>query len=181
MQAALMNFGDNVRVVRDVRNQQVAVGIGEIKSLDIHEVHFNMIKNGQARETLLVVPQDVKPTEKLAGIMELMPEVSTMDEHALLRRFTDICGPGPDGAVRPSRAMIRIALREAAREEARKTLFNSIAAEKERTRATIREEGDSTTRQEAPGGDTRAPGDLPNPPPDRPKKKAKKAIKRERL
>lgn len=171
MQATLMNFGDNTRVVRDSHNQQVTIGIGEIKSADIHEVHFNMIKNGQGSETLLIVPDSVDPTPKLKGIMELMPDLATADEHSLINRFTAICGPAPEGSVRPSRAMIRVALREQARTEARKTIANAILAEKEgTTKATIREQGDKNTRKEAPPRD-----------PDKPKKKAKKAIKRERL
>jgi hypothetical protein len=180
MQATMMNFGNNTRVVSASDGKPIRIEVGSIIDADIHEVHFNMIRNAVANETLLVVPKDVKPTEKLAGIMELMKRVDTEEEHALIRRFTEIAGPNPEN-IRPTRGMIRIALREIARTESRKTMMNYVMGTN--TKVNIRE---SVPTKE----DDRRDGVLdietgrklsPEKPPEKAPKAKKKKPVRERL
>lgn len=170
MQATLMNFGDNNRVVASSGGEQVMIGVGQIVRADIHEVHFNMIKQGIATDTLIAVPSDLKVSEKLAGIMELYQDIDTEQNDRLLQRFESIMGPNPE-ALRPTRDMMRIAMREVARVEVRKSMMEHLVRANgslpqgaiDKTSARIREQGDETTRKE-----------VETPTSDTPKKKKKK-------
>lgn len=145
MQTTLMNFGDNSRVVSDINNGAILIGIGEIVECDIHDVHFNMIRRAIATETLMAVPKDVRPTPKLKSIMELLRGLEVLPYDELLQKFFEVLPPPgvEEGAYRPTRGMIRIALGEASRLEV-------AAALKLQSRVVIHEQGDKVTRQEVP-------------------------------
>lgn len=191
MQAQLLNFGDNTRVVNNIRNEAVSIGIGQIVECDIHDVHFHMIRRAIATETLMVVPKEVRPTAKLNAITALLRSIETEPYDDLLLAFNKaLPAPGlEEGLYRPTRDQIRLALREAARIEVAAVL-------RLQSQVTIREEGDKVTRQEVPPAPTtkiyEPPKDTPPKvkrtkakPEGKPKKIAretsKPAIKRERL
>lgn len=162
MQAYLMNFGDNTRVVNDMTNAAVSIGIGQIVECDIHDVHFHMIRRAVASETLMVVPKEVRMTAKLSGIMELLRGIDTEPYDELLAAFFKVLPP-PNleaGAYRPQRDMIRLALRDAARVEV-------AVALRLQSQVTIREQGDAVTRKDVP-----PPAQVKEPEP------AKKPVKR---
>lgn len=210
MQAYLMNFGDNTRVVNDSHNAAVSIGIGELKECDIHDVHFHMIRRAVATETLLIVPKEVRQSERLSAIMSLMRELHTESYDDVLAKYNLLGVEHDDEApkIRPTRDQMRLMLRDLARQEV-------AAALRLQSKVVIHEQGDPVTRNRpdnitkelpghvappkeapapAPGPDMRAPGDLSlNDPPAKrkaaPKKKKKKTnakpvtrtIKRERL
>ncbi len=189
MQATLLNFGENMRVIADSRNSQVTIGVGQMIETDIHQVHFDMISKAIARETLVAIPHDMVLTDKLRGIMQLMSDAPDIDLQELLRKFTDVLGPPPEGNIRPTRDMMRIALREVAREEVRKAMFGYYAAKPDAlapSRTFIREEGGPPRQDDRSDGvlDIAVQDPAPQKPVpqviDRPKPK-KRAIKRERL
>jgi len=143
MQAYLLNFGDNTRVVNDSSNTAVSIGIGELKECDIHDVHFHMIRRAIATETLLVVPKDVKKTERLNTIMSLMRELMTEPYEAVLEKYNMLGGSDEDGEaprIRPTRDQMRLQLRDLARQEV-------AAALRLQSKVNIREQGDERTRQ----------------------------------
>jgi hypothetical protein len=198
MQAQLLNFGDNTRVVSNINNEAVSIGIGQIVECDIHDVHFHMIRRAIATETLMVVPKEVRPSPKLNAITALLRGIETEPYDELLVAFNKaLPGPGlEEGLYRPTRDQIRLALREAARIEVAAVLHLQ-------SKVTIHEQGDPVTRQEVPKVVTPPKVETPKetPPPkakkvsgrrlnsDAPKAKAKKiaretskpTIKRERL
>lgn len=145
MKTTLMNFGDNIRVVSDVDGMQKSIGIGEMVTMDMHEVHYNMINAGSSTETLIIVPEDAEMSDKLKGIMGLMAELREGDEAEMIARFTEVMGPNPD-SLRPTRSMMQIALREVARKEVRTAKAAWIMSGK---KVPIREEGDEETRKPA--------------------------------
>lgn len=172
MQVQLLNFGDNTRVVNDISNGPVSIGIGKLVECDIHDVHFHMIRRAIATETLMVVPKDVRKSARLVALMKLLEglEVEPYDE--LLAGFNEVLPPPglEEQAYRPTRDQMRLALREASRKEV-------AAALQLQSRVTIREEGDKVTRQEvpppAPAKEIKTP-EATTPPP-KPKKAAAKA------
>lgn len=162
MQAFLLNFGDNTRVVNDSHNAAVSIGIGEMKECDIHDVHYHMIRRGVASETLLVVPKDVKRSEKLNAIMTLMTELNTEAYDDVLAKYNLLDPHEDDEApkIRPTRDQIRHHLRDMARQEV-------AAALKLQSKVTIHEQGDEVTRKPAaPDMQPPARNDGPTPTPD---------------
>jgi hypothetical protein len=180
MQATLLNFGGNTRVVNDNENKPVPIGIGAIVECNIHDVHFHMIRRAVANETLMVIPHDARLTPKLSGIMELLRGIETEPYEELLQRFFEVLPPPglEEGAYRPDRSMIRHALLEASRVEVAKTL-------RLQSRVVIREQGDEITRTEVPPlGQPKTievpPQDPPkviDPAADKPKGRTRKASK----
>ena len=182
MEHVLMNFGDNLRVVNASDGSSIPINIGEIVRADVHEVHAKMIQRGLATETLIICDMEFaqKATRKLGQVMEVMRDLNAEDYDGLLERFHKIAGPNPE-ELRPTREMLRIALREIARDEIRQMI--------DAQRVRIHEQGDEVTRQPV----------LPPPSPpkdDKPKdkkasaageakekgqEKPKSKIKRERL
>lgn len=180
MEHVLMNFGDNLRVLNAPDGKPVQIGVGEIVRADIHEVHAKMIQKGIATETLIICDIEFArgASAKLGQVMQVLRDINTEDYDGLLERFHQINGQNPE-ELRPTRDMLRIALREIARTEMQK-LMNG-----ERVR--IHEQGDAKTRQEVPP---------PPPKDDKPKEqkasgatkakekgqdKPKSPVKRERL
>lgn len=145
MQVHLLNFGDNTRVVNDMNNAAVSVGIGEVKECDIHDVHFHMIRRAIASETLLVVPKDVRKNERLTAIMSLMQELHTEPYDDVLAKYNVLEVAGEDEApkIRPTRDQMRLTLRDLARQEV-------AIALKLQSKVNIREEGDAVTRDRDP-------------------------------
>lgn len=140
MQAFLLNFGDNTRVVCDSKNVNVAIGIGELKECDIHDVHFHMIRRAVARETLLVVPKEVRRTERLDAIMTLMRELMTEPYDDILAKYNLLGDEDPEHIkIRPTRDQMRHQLKDIARQEV-------AAALRLQSKVNIREEGDAVTR-----------------------------------
>jgi hypothetical protein len=172
MQAQLLNFGDNTRVVNDIHNVAISIGIGQIVECDIHDVHFHMIRRAIATETLMVVPKEVRPSAKLNAITELLRAIETEPYDELLVAFNKALPPPglEEGLYRPTRDQIRMALREAARIEVAAVL-------RLQSRVTIREEGDKVTRQEVPPAPTPAKVEPPKDTP--PKVKRTKANEKE--
>lgn len=142
MQAFLMNFGDNSRVVNDAANAAVMIGIGKIVECDIHEVHFQMIRRAVGTETLMAVPRETRITPRLRTIMDILIGIDTQPYDELLQAFFKALPPPgiEEGQYRPTRDMIRVALREAARKEVG-------AALQLQSKVNIREQGDAITRQ----------------------------------
>lgn len=191
MQAYLLNFGANTRVVNDSSNMAVSIGIGELKECDIHDVHFHMIRRAVATETLLVVPKDVKKTEQLSAIMGLMAKLQTEAYDEVLAEYNLLGGNGEDNEdpkVRPSRDQMMLMLRDMARKEVATAL-------RLQSKVIIREQGDDVTRRPVPRPEPKtiiAPEAKQPPPPAKkakaakaPAKRAKKPVpasrKRERL
>ena len=185
MQAYLLNFGANTRVVNDSNNVAHSIGIGELKECDIHDVHFHMIRRAVATETLLVVPKDVKKTEQLNAIMGLMKKLQVDAYDDVLMEYNLLGGNGDDNdepRVRPTRDQMMLVLRDMARKEV-------AAALRLQSKVTIREQGDEVTRREVPREpppkvietpESREPPPKPVPP-KKAKKPVLKARKRERL
>lgn len=119
MQAYLMNFGANTRVVNDSKNMPISIGIGELKECDIHDVHFHMIRRGVAKETLLVVPKELKRTERLNAIMDLIKVIETDPQETVTQMFHEIVPANETGnlVTRPTRGQMRAALMHHARIE----------------------------------------------------------------
>lgn len=119
MQAYLMNFGANTRVVNDSKNMPISIGIGELKECDIHDVHFHMIRRGVAKETLLVVPKELKRTERLIAIMDLIRVIETDPQDVVTKMFHEIVPADETGNLiaRPTRGQMRAALMHHARIE----------------------------------------------------------------
>lgn len=119
MQAYLMNFGANTRVVNDSNNMPLSIGVGELKECDIHDVHYHMIKRGVAKETLLVVPKEVKKTERLVAIMDLLKVIETDSLDTVTKAFHEIVPADETGTLvaRPTRGQMRMALMHHARRE----------------------------------------------------------------
>lgn len=164
MEHVLMNFGDNQRVLQDSHGKEFRVGIGEIVRADVHPVHASMVQRGIADETMIVCDIEFaqNASRKLGQVMEVMRDLQQEDYDALLERFDKINGPNPE-ELRPSREMMRIALREIARQEVMQMLRNQRMAQ----RVTIHEQGDEVTRREPP----------PPPKDDKPKGKDDKVKK----
>lgn len=143
MQAFLLNFGDNTRVVCDSKNVAVAIGIGELKEFDIHDVHFHMIRRGVAKETLLVVPKEVRRTERLDAVMTLMRELMTEPYDDVLAKYNLLGDEDPEHVkIRPTRDQMRHQLKDIARQEV-------AIALRLQSKVNIREEGDEVTRKPA--------------------------------
>jgi hypothetical protein len=190
MEHVLMNFGDNDRVLQDVAGKPITIGIGQIVRADIHPVHASMIQKAITEETLIVCDIEFAQhaSRKFGQVMEVMRDIDQDDYDALLVRFNEINGPNPDD-LRPTRDMVRIALREIARQE--------VKAMQRSQRVRIHEQGDEVTRQDPPR--EKPPADKPpqgdQPAPGAPRKaagaadadapgespRAKPKIKRERL
>lgn len=155
MQAYLLNFGDNSRVVNDMTNTAVLIGIGQVVECNIHDVHFHMIRRAIASETLMVVPKEVRTTPKLEAIMALLRGIETEPYDELLTAFNAALPPPglEEGLYRPTRDQIRAALLGAARHEVAAVL-------RLQSKVTIHEQGDATTRKEVPPP-TPAPADKP--------------------
>lgn len=153
MQATLINFGDNTRVVNDSTNTAVSIGIGELKECDIHDVHFHMIRRAIATETLLVVPKDVRKTERLNAIMQLMRELMTESYDDVLTKYNMLGSDTEDGEaprIRPTRDQMRKQLRDVARQEV-------AVALRLQSKVNIREQGDEVTRKVVPPAETQTP------------------------
>lgn len=181
MQAHLLNFGDNVRVVSNSDNIPFSIPVGALVTADIHDVHYNMIRGDMRNETLMIVPSDCKLSEKMQGIMDLLPLCNDCELDELTAKFNGIMGNHPDH-IRPTRDMIMIALREGARVEIKQTLM-AKAMEITAARVTIHEQGDETTRQpvKLPSAEDLRPS-ANVPPKDKPAAgTTKKAVPRERL
>jgi hypothetical protein len=143
MQAFLLNFGDNTRVVSDSKNVAVSIGIGELKECDIHDVHYHMIRRAVAKETLLVVPKEVKRTERLNAIMTLMRELMTEPYEDVLAKYNLLGDDDPEHVkIRPTREQMRHQLKDIARQEVATAL-------RLQSKVNIREEGDEVTRKPA--------------------------------
>jgi hypothetical protein len=190
MEHVLMNFGDNARVMQDSGGKSFTVGIGEIVRADIHPVHASMIQRAIGEETMIVCDMELaeKAGRRFGLVMQCLRDLDQEDYDALLVRFNEINGPNPDD-LRPTRDMVRIALREIARQEVKRML--------KAQRVRIHEQGDEVTRQEPPR--EKPPADKPpqgdRPAPGAPRKaagaagadapgespRAKPKIKRERL
>lgn len=119
MQATLMNFGANTRVVNDSSNMPVSIGIGELKECDIHDVHFAMIRRGVGTETLLAVPKDAKRSERLIAIMDILKVIETDPLEEIIQKFHEIVPADETGSfvARPTRGQMRAALMHHARRE----------------------------------------------------------------
>lgn len=152
MQAFLMNFGDNTRVVNDSSNTAVSIGIGELKECDIHDVHFHMIRRAIASETLLVVPKEVKKTERLGAIMNLMRELMTESYEDVLAKYNmlETTEDGEAPRLRPTRDQMRLTLRDMARAEV-------AVALRLQSKVVIHEQGDEVTRRVVPPEETQRP------------------------
>lgn len=157
MQATLMNFGANTRVINDMNNAAVSIGIGQIVETDIHDVHFHMIRRAIATETLLVVPKEVKQTPRLQTIMQLLRGIEAEPYDELLTLYLTVVPQGETLNLRPTRIEMRFQLLDHARREV------AIALQLQ-SKVNIREEGDDTTRNR----DT--PKKVETPPPGEPKK-----------
>jgi len=146
MRAILMNFGDNTRVVHDVMNMPISVGIGKIRECDMHKVHYDMIRKGLATDTLMLVPADAEMPAHLSLIMGVLEAVDTEPYDELLQRAVEVIGK-ENVKLRPNRDMIRVALRDLARE-----LVSQIFAgvQPPPPRVPIKEEGDEDTRNDPP-------------------------------
>lgn len=177
MQVSLMNFGGNTRVVNDMNNAAVSIGIGKIVECDIHDVHFHMIRRAVASETLMVVPKEVRMTPKLVAIMDLLRGLDSEPYDELLAAFFKALPPPgvEEGQFRPTRDQIRLALLLASRREV-------AAALKLQSRVTIHEQGDEVTRKE-PEQPTKQPEKAPEvkepTPPPKPKRARSSAPKRQ--
>jgi hypothetical protein len=175
MQATLLNFGDNTRVVCDSGNKPIAISIGEVIDCDIHDAHFHMIKRAVKTDTLMVVPKETRISEKLQGIIDVLKMASVEPYEVLLQRFNEVVPYDEERSLRPTRGAMLAALRDIASYEVAKALHMT-------SKVVIREEGDEVTRQpvQAP-----APAPASPPPAKPPAKKAQKPVvktrKRERL
>ena len=204
MQATLMNFGDNTRVVYDIHNKPTAIDIGQVVEIDIADVHFHMIKRALATDTLMVVPKESRMSRKLQEILEILKAIETEPYDALLQKFNavaqEVREEHADVAVQPPRHVIRRLLRDLAKYEVAKSLGMT-------SKVVIHEQGDEVTRNrdegqlrerspevEDPTPPAPAPAPAPEPEPEaaqpvkkaRPRKKtapkrAAGTIKRERL
>jgi hypothetical protein len=143
MQAYIMNFGDNTRVVNDSSNTAFSIGIGELKECDIHDVHYHMIRRGIATETLLVVPKEIRKTERLEAIMALLKGIAEDPYEEVLQRYNEIVETPENVTLRPTRDHMRLTLRGVARTEVAKAL-------QMQSKVVIHEQGDAVTRQEIP-------------------------------
>lgn len=141
MQATLMNFGDNTRVVCDVNNKQIVIGIGKIVETDIHDAHFHMIKRAVKTDTLMVVPKTAVMSDRLLQITGLLESLDGENYDDALRHFNELLPNDGTAKFRPTRDMIRVALRETARDEVGRALGMA-------SRVMIHEEGDQTTRKD---------------------------------
>ena len=191
MEHVLMNFGDNARIVNTSNNVPVTIGIGEIVRADIHEVHAQMIQRALSTETMIVCDLEMAQSapKKFGQVMAVLRDINQDDYDGLLERFNAINGPNPE-ELRPTRDMIRIALREIARQEVRKMMADRVMNNR---RVVIHEQGDEVTRQDVPS--PRPPEKTEDKPPTQTKKaagnankkapkgqgKPKSKIKRERL
>lgn len=119
MQAYLMNFGANTRVVNDSSNMPVSIGIGELKECDIHDVHFAIIRRSVGTETLLAVPKEVKRSERLILIMDILKVIESEAIDVLTAKFHEIVPADETGKLvaRPTRQQMRAALMHHARIE----------------------------------------------------------------
>jgi len=158
MEHVLMNFGDNVRIMQDSTGKPVQVGIGEIVRADINPIHAQMIAKGIADETLIICDIEFakRASKKLGQVMTCLRDLNQENYDELLERFNAINGQNPE-ELRPTREMVRIALREIARHEVMKLLRNERMAQ----RVTIHEQGDETTRQEPARNQSGSPRNLP--------------------
>jgi hypothetical protein len=186
MQATLLNFGDCTRVVCDTMNRPLAINIGEVVDMDIHEAHFHVIKRGVGTDSLMIVPKDVRVSDKLQSIIDVLKAIETEPYDALLQRYNEVAPymEDADHAMRPSRDNMRVTLRDLARVEVGKALHMQ-------SKVVIREQGDEVTRQPVVKDDVikevipevKAPA--PDPAPRKRKasssKSSKPAVKRERL
>lgn len=143
METVIMNFGDNIRVINDSNNVPIAIPIGAIVRADVHEVHLKMLQRGIRSETLIAISEEMvlAADDRFKLILQVMRDIDSEDYDGLLERFNMINGTNPD-SLRPTRDMLRVALRELARQEVNKMLNAS--------RVTIREQGDEVTRKEVP-------------------------------
>lgn len=179
MQAFIINFGDNTRVVNDSTNVPMSIGIGELKECDIHDVHYHMIRRAIATETLLVVPKDVRRTERLNAIMSLMREIQTEPYDDVLAKYNmldhDEHSDEPT-KIRPTRDQMRQLLRDEARREVATAL-------RLQSRVIIHEQGDEVTRKIVPPQeppvvkDPAHPDRDPKAPPPRDTKKPQPNVK----
>lgn len=158
MEHVLMNFGDNHRILNDSNGKEVRVGIGEIVRADIHPVHARMVQRGIADETMIICDMEFaqNATRKLGQVMECLRDLNQSDYDALLERFHKINGPNPDD-LRPTREMLRIALREIARQEVMQMMRDQRMAQ----RVTIHEQGDERTRRNPDENRNGSPQNLP--------------------
>lgn len=140
MQATLLNFGDNTRVVNNMQNTAVSIGIGQVVETDIHDVHYHMIRRSIATETLLVVPKDVKQSPRLQTIMQLLKGIETEPYDELLRTYFTVIPQREDIKLRPNRTEMRHQLRDHAR-------FEVATALKLQSKVVIHEQGDDVTRR----------------------------------
>jgi hypothetical protein len=156
MQVTLMNFGANTRVVNDSNNTAVSIGIGQIVETDVHDVHFHMIRRCVATETLLVVPKDVKQSDRLRSIMELLRGIETEPYDELLTQYFKVIPQGEDINIRPHRTEMRLQLLDHARREV------AVALQLQ-SKVNIREEGDKVTRDRDPKTVVVPPEESQNP------------------
>jgi hypothetical protein len=163
MQTVLINFGDAPRVVHDKRNRAITVLPGQMKSADINDAHYAMLKRG----TFMALPEEVVLPARVQDAMTLMGVVDTEEYDDLLKRFGDIAGRDPL-KLRPTRDMIRLALRDIAQNAMAEIGVGARAA----GRVTIHEEGDEVTRNNE--DEERAPPvrePEPKPPVEEPRQK----------
>lgn len=145
IQAVLMNFGDNTRVVYDIKNKPFAIEIGQVVEADIHDVHFHMIKRGVATDTLMVVPKEAPISPKLQAILDILKSIETDPYDQLLQKFNVVAAEirNEEVPLQPARHMIRRLLRDLAKYEVAKALHMT-------SKVVIHEQGDETTRQVVP-------------------------------
>lgn len=140
MQALLLNFGDNTRVVCDTKNNPLVIDIGRVVDADIHDLHFNMIRRAIKTDTLMVIPKGTRISEKLNSIIDVLRAVADEPYDTLLQRFNEVVPYDEDNGQRPTRDRIRMALVDLARYEVAKALHMQ-------SQVFIHEQGDELTRK----------------------------------
>lgn len=157
MQIVLLNFSDASRSLVDRRNRTITVAVGEMKKADIHEPHYRMLKHG----TFLALPEEVEIPERTVAAVQLMGRVDTTPYDELLNQFWGLAGRDAN-KLRPTRAVIRLALRDIAQNALADIGVGKHVAQ----RVTINEQGDENTRRDPDEGSppVKEP-DTDNPPP----------------
>lgn len=175
MQARILNFGDNVRVVHDAKGKPHMIGIGCIAIMELRDETAAFLRRAAERDTIGIMQDGTEIPRDVEEAFDLMDKRYALPYDALLSRTNNLLGPRT-GNLRPTVAEIRDAFRVFVGSRCRPFLHIDVKPE-----PFVKDDVDPKTLEQEADGDTLYPIEGEEPPvtpiaiPDTPEAPAKTA------
>jgi len=111
---ALVNFGDNLRIILDIDQRPVRVQPGEVKRACLPDVTIRFIRKAMATDPLCVFETSTELDNQTKECLSILSKITTEDYDSILTRTIALVGAEAVGQQRPTRGQLSLLLKDVA-------------------------------------------------------------------